>query len=71
VRSKGGRQAFTGTRGFQDPRGGGTIQPVKQILFWLIIVGAMLIAFLLSRSPSSRLYVTPDAQREIDRAKQR
>jgi hypothetical protein len=44
---------------------------VKRILFWLIIVGAMLIAFLLSRSRQGRLYVTPDAQHEIDRAKQR
>jgi len=60
-----------GTRDFQGPPVGGTIQPVKRILFWLIIVGAMLIAFLLSRSQSSRLYITPDAQHEIDRAKRR
>jgi hypothetical protein len=61
----------TGTRGFQGPQGGGTIQPVKQILSWLIIVGAMLVAFLLSRSRQSHLDVTPDAQHEIDKAKRR
>jgi hypothetical protein len=38
----------------------------------LIVAAILIIAFLLYRSrPRTRLNVTPDAQREIERAKQR
>jgi ABC-type uncharacterized transport system permease subunit len=45
---------------------------VKQLLLWLIVVVVLLIGFLLYRSPSgSRLNVTPEAEREIEKAKRR
>jgi preprotein translocase subunit SecG len=45
---------------------------VKQLLLWLIIVVVFLIGFLLYRSQSGNdLNVTPEAQREIDKAERR
>jgi hypothetical protein len=42
---------------------------VKQLLLWLIIVVVSLIGFLLYRSHSgNNLDITPEAQREIDKA---
>jgi hypothetical protein len=45
---------------------------MKRILLWLILAGLLAIGFLLYRSRSdSNLNVTPDAKREIEKAKQR
>jgi hypothetical protein len=45
---------------------------MKTKLLWLIVVAALLGGFLLYRSrPRADLNVTPDAQREIDKAKRR
>jgi hypothetical protein len=44
---------------------------VKRILLWLL-VGVLVIAFVFYRSrPRVRLNVTPDAAREIEKAKRR
>jgi len=61
----------TGAHGFQGPPDGDTIQPVKQILFWLILAAMLVTVITLYHSRRSRLDVTPDAQHEIDRAKRR
>jgi len=45
---------------------------LKQLLLWLIVVVILLIGLLLFRSQSaSNLNVTPEAQREIDKAQRR
>jgi hypothetical protein len=45
---------------------------VKRILIWIIVLAVLAIVFVLYRSRSaSRLDVPQDAQREIERAKQR
>jgi hypothetical protein len=45
---------------------------MKRILLWLIVVTVLLIGFVLYRSQSrTHLNVTPDAEREIERAKRR
>jgi hypothetical protein len=44
---------------------------VKRILLWLIVAAALVTAFTLYHFCQSRLDVTPDVQREIDRAKRR
>jgi hypothetical protein len=45
---------------------------MKKILVWLIVAAVLLIGFAVYRSRSrNRLEVTPDAQREIERAKRR
>jgi hypothetical protein len=46
--------------------------PLRRTVLRLIVVVVLIIAFLLYRSrPRNRLNVTPDAQREIERAKGR
>jgi hypothetical protein len=43
---------------------------LKRTLLWLIVVAALVIGFLVYRSRSAiRLNVTPDVQREIEKAK--
>jgi len=43
---------------------------LKQLLLWLIIVMVLLIGFLVYRSRSANdLNVTPEAEREIEKAK--
>lgn len=45
---------------------------MKRILLWLILASLIAIGFLLYRSrPESNLNVTPDARREIEKAKGR
>jgi hypothetical protein len=45
---------------------------VKRTLLRLIVAAVLIIAFVLYRSrPRTHLNVTPDAQREIERAKRR
>jgi uncharacterized membrane-anchored protein len=44
---------------------------VKRILLWLILVAALVVAFAIYRSRSGSLNVTPDAEREIEKAKRR
>ena len=45
---------------------------MKKILLWIIVVAALAIGFVLYRSRSRiHLNVTPDAEREIEKAKQR
>ena len=45
---------------------------MKRILLYLIVAAVLLIAFLIYRSrPRTHLNVTPDAQREIEKAKRR
>jgi hypothetical protein len=45
---------------------------VKQILLWLIVALVLVIGFLLYRSRSGdHLNVTPEAQREIEKAERR
>jgi len=45
---------------------------VKQLLLWLIVAMVLLIGLLLYRSQSgSGLNVTPEAEREIEKAKRR
>jgi Tfp pilus assembly protein PilO len=45
---------------------------VKRILLWLIVALVLVIGFVLYRSRSvSELNVTPEAEREIERAKRR
>jgi hypothetical protein len=45
---------------------------LKRILLWLIVAIALLIALVIYRSRSGgRLNVTPDAAREIEKAKER
>jgi len=45
---------------------------VKRIVLWLILAAVLAIGFLLYRSRSeSPLNVTPDAEREIQKAKRR
>lgn len=45
---------------------------MKKILLWLIVVAVLVIAVILYLSRSgSRLNVAPNAQREIEKAKQR
>jgi hypothetical protein len=45
---------------------------MKRILLWLILAIAVVIAFLLYRPRSgSHLNVTPEAEREIEKAKRR
>jgi hypothetical protein len=45
---------------------------MKQILLWLILIAALVIGLMLYRSRSgSHLNVTPDAEREIEKAKRR
>jgi hypothetical protein len=48
------------------------IASMKGVILWLIVAAVLLVAFLFyrPRSPSD-LNVTPDAAREIERAKQR
>ena len=46
--------------------------PVKRTLLWLIVAAVLVIGFLLYRSQSeSDLNATPDADREIEKAKRR
>lgn len=47
--------------------------PYDRILFWIVLLAALLTAFVLYRSFSSRshLDVAPGAQREIERATRR
>jgi hypothetical protein len=48
------------------------VMPLRQVLLGLIVVAALLADFMLYRSRSiNHLNVTPDAQREIDKAKSR
>ncbi len=45
---------------------------MKKILLWIIVVAALAIGFVLYRSRSrTHLNVTPDAEREIEKAKRR
>jgi hypothetical protein len=45
---------------------------LKHTLLWLIVATALLVGFLLYRSrPRTHLNVTPDAEREIEKAKRR
>jgi hypothetical protein len=45
---------------------------LKRTLLWLIVAAALVIAFLLYQSrPGSHLNVTPDAEREIEKAQRR
>lgn len=46
---------------------------MKRILLWLIVAAVLVIALALYRSHASRngLNVTPDAEREIEKAKRR
>ena len=45
---------------------------MKKILLWLIVAAALVIGFALYRSRSgTHLNVTPDAEREIEKAKRR
>jgi hypothetical protein len=44
---------------------------MKRLLLWLILATVILIAFVLYRTHSSDLNVTPDARREIEKAKRR
>jgi hypothetical protein len=45
---------------------------MKRALLWLIVAAVLVIGFVLYRSqPRDRLNVTPDAAREIERAKRR
>lgn len=45
---------------------------MKRVLLWLIVAAALVIAFALYRSqPRDRLNVTPEAEREIEKAKRR
>jgi cytochrome c-type biogenesis protein CcmH/NrfF len=45
---------------------------MRRILLWLIVVAVLVIGFVVYRSRSrNHLDVTPDAQREIERAKRR
>jgi hypothetical protein len=45
---------------------------MKQILLWLILIAALVIGLMLYRSRlGSQLNVTPDAKREIEKAKRR
>ena len=45
---------------------------MRRALLWLIVVAILLVGFLLYRSHSdSNLQVTPDAAREIEKAKRR
>ena len=44
---------------------------MKTILILAILVAVLLIGFVVYRSRSEKLNVTPDAQREIERAKRR
>jgi hypothetical protein len=45
---------------------------VKRILLWLIVAAVLVVGFLLYRSrPGTHLNVTPDAEREIEKAKRR
>jgi len=45
---------------------------VKQLLLWLVVAAVVLIGFLLYRGTSgNHLDVTPDAEREIEKAKRR
>jgi len=46
------------------------VQPLRQLLLWLVITVVLLIGFLLYRSQSGNdLNVTPEAEREIEKAK--
>jgi hypothetical protein len=50
----------------------GAGKPVKRILLWLIVAAVLVIGLLLYRSRSgSQLNVTPDVEREIEKAKRR
>jgi hypothetical protein len=45
---------------------------MNRTLLWLVVVAALVLAFLLySNRSASNLNVTPDAQREIEKAKRR
>jgi hypothetical protein len=45
---------------------------MRRVLLWLILAAILLVSFALYRSqPRDRLNVTPDAAREIERAKHR
>jgi hypothetical protein len=44
---------------------------VKKTLVWLIVLAALLVAYVVYKSRSNRLNVDPDAAREIQKAKQR
>ena len=45
---------------------------LKRTLLWLIVLAVLVIGFVLYRSRTrNRLNVTPDAEREIERAKRR
>jgi len=45
---------------------------MKRTLLWLIVAAALVLAFLLYHSHSAtKLNVTPDAEREIEKAKRR
>jgi len=44
---------------------------VKRALLWLIVVGILAIAFVVYQHRSENLNVTPDAQRAIEKARQR
>jgi hypothetical protein len=47
-------------------------KPMKKTLIWLIVIAVCLIGFFVYRSwTGSHLNVTPDAQREIEKAKRR
>jgi preprotein translocase subunit SecG len=44
---------------------------MRRTLLWLIVVALLVIAFVLYQRHSENLDVTPDAQRAIDKARQR
>jgi hypothetical protein len=44
---------------------------VKRIVLWVILAAALVVGFAIYRSRSGSLNVTPDAEREIEKAKRR
>jgi len=44
---------------------------VRSALLWLIVTALLVTGFVIYRSRSTRLNVTPDAAREIEKAKRR
>jgi hypothetical protein len=44
---------------------------MKRIILFLILIAALVVGLMLYRSRSGRLNVTPDAEREIEKAKRR
>jgi hypothetical protein len=44
---------------------------MKRPLLWLIVAAVLVIGFIIYRSRSASLNVTPDAKREIEKAKRR